>query len=202
MTSSNLPPNLPGAGDLPTLHQLNRATLTAFGVAVVLLVTTILPAEYGVDPIGTGRLFGLTRMGEVKQAEHAAEAAMAPAVTAPLPAASGAPATAQTAEVKITLAPDEGREVKADMRAGDRMTYAWSTGGPEVRFELHGEEHGAPADQYSSYEKGSSAGEKGEFQAPFDGMHGWYWRNRTSAPVTINVTATGTFRSFAAKPKS
>ncbi|MCE3590190.1 hypothetical protein LXJ59_26750, partial [Escherichia coli] len=145
MTSSNLPPNLPGAGDLPTLHQLNRATLTAFGVAVVLLVTTILPAEYGVDPIGTGRLFGLTRMGEVKQAEHAAEAAMAPAVTAPLPAASGAPATAQTAEVKITLAPDEGREVKADMRAGDRMTYAWSTGGPEVRFELHGEEHGAPA---------------------------------------------------------
>ncbi|MGC4548834.1 hypothetical protein ACPXBV_24515, partial [Escherichia coli] len=66
----------------------------------------------------------------------------------------------------------------------------------------HGEEHGAPADQYSSYEKGSSAGEKGEFQAPFDGMHGWYWRNRTSAPVTINVTATGTFRSFAAKPKS
>ncbi|MEZ0497676.1 hypothetical protein [Sphingomonas sp. IW22] len=198
MTSSNLP----NAGDLPTLHQLNRATLTAFGVAVVLLVTTILPAEYGVDPIGTGRLFGLTRMGEVKQAEHAAEAATAPAVTAPSPAASGAPATAQTAEVKITLAPDEGREVKADMRAGDRMTYAWSTGGPEVRFELHGEEHGAPADQYSSYEKGSSAGEKGEFQAPFDGMHGWYWRNRTAAPVTITVTATGTFRSFAAKPKS
>jgi hypothetical protein len=33
-------------------------------------------------------------------------------------------------------------------------------------------------------------------------MHGWYWRNRTAAPVTITVTATGTFRSFAAKPKS
>ena len=104
--------------------------------------------------------------------------------------------------MKITLQPDEGREVKADMRAGDRITYAWSTGGPEVRFELHGEEHGAPADEYTSYEKGSSAGEKGDFQAPFDGMHGWYWRNRTSAPVTITVTATGTFRSFAAKPKS
>lgn len=197
MTSSNLP----NAGDLPTLHQLNRATLAAFGIAVVLLVTTILPAEYGVDPIGTGRLFGLTRMGEVKQAEHAAEGATASAAPAAAPSPA-APATAQTAEVKITLAPDEGREVKADMRAGDRITYAWSTGGPEVRFELHGEEHGAPADQYSSYEKGSSAGEKGEFQAPFDGMHGWYWRNRTAAPVTITVTATGTFRSFAAKPKS
>lgn len=196
--------NLPNVGDLPTLRQLNRATALAFGVAVALLATTILPAEYGVDPIGTGRLLGLTRMGEVKQAEHAAETATVPATTAPAsPAArTSVPATAQTAEVKITLQPDEGREVKADMRAGDRIAYAWSTGGPEVRFELHGEEHDAPADKYTSYEKGSSAGEKGDFQAPFDGMHGWYWRNRTTAPVTITVTATGTFRSFAAKPKS
>lgn len=196
--------NLPNVGDLPTVRQLNRATALAFGVAVALLATTILPAEYGVDPIGTGRLLGLTRMGEVKQAEHAAETATVPATTAPASSAatSSVPATAQTAEVKITLQPDEGREVKADMRAGDRITYAWSTGGPEVRFELHGEEHGAPADEYTSYEKGSSAGEKGDFQAPFDGMHGWYWRNRTTAPVTITVMATGTFRSFAAKPKS
>jgi hypothetical protein len=94
-------------------------------------------------------------MGEVKQAEHAAETATVPATTAPAsPAArSSVPATAQTAEVKITLQPDEGREVKADMRAGDRIAYAWSTGGPEVRFELHGEEHDAPADKYTSYEK-------------------------------------------------
>ncbi|MHA0319772.1 hypothetical protein ACXY7D_15245 [Sphingomonas melonis] len=196
--------NLPNVGDLPTLHQLNRATALAFGVAVALLATTILPAEYGVDPIGTGRLLGLTRMGEVKQAEHAAETATVPAATttAPSAATSNVPATAQSAEVKVTLAPDEGREVKADMRAGDKITYAWTTGGPEIRFELHGEEHDAPADEYTSYEKGSSAGERGEFQAPFDGMHGWYWRNRTSSPVTVTVTATGTFRSFAAKPKS
>ena len=196
--------SLPTAGDLPSLHQLNRATLLAFVGAGAILVTTILPAEYGVDPLGTGRLLGLTRMGEVKQAEHAAEETAASTVSAaaPVVAPSTTPATTQSAEVKITLAPDEGREVKADMRAGDRFAYRWSTGGPEVRFELHGEEHGAPADEYTSYEKGTSAGETGSFQAPFDGMHGWYWRNRTSGPVTVTVTANGTFKSFAAKPKS
>jgi hypothetical protein len=68
MTSSNLP----NTGDLPTLHQLNRATVLAFGVAVALLATTILPAEYGVDPDWNGPSVGLTRIGEVKQAEHAA----------------------------------------------------------------------------------------------------------------------------------
>lgn len=194
--------NLPNAGDLPSLQQLNRATLLAFVAAAAIVTTTILPAEYGVDPLGTGRLLGLTRMGEVKQAEHAAEEAAPPPANAQTAAPSTAPSTAQTAEVKITLAPDEGREVKADMRAGDRFTYHWSTGGPEVRFELHGEEHGAPADKFTSYEKGSSAGATGDFQAPFDGMHGWYWRNRTAQPVTITVTARGTFKSFAAKPKS
>jgi hypothetical protein len=73
------------------------------------------------------------------------------------------------------------------MRAGDKI-YAWTTGGPEIASSCMGEEHDAPADKYTSYEKGSSAGERGEFQAPFDGMHGWYWRNRTF-PVTITVTA-------------
>ena len=200
MNRSTLPP----AGDLPTVHQLNRATLIALGAAIVILTTTILPAEYGTDPLGTGRLLGLTQMGEAKKAEAATEAGAATAFNPAAPAVTQptAQTNAQTAEVKITLQPDEGREVKADMNTGDRFTYRWSTGGPEVRFELHGEEHNAPADKYTSYEKGSSAGETGSFLAPFDGMHGWYWRNRTSAPVTITVTATGTFRSFAAKPKS
>ena len=86
------------------------------------------------------------------------------------------------------------------MKAGEALVYRWHTDGAEVRFELHGEEFGAPADQYSSYEKGTAAKADGSFRAPFDGTHGWYWRNRTDKPVTITVTATGEFSSFAAKP--
>ena len=45
-----------------------RATLWAFVIAVVLLGTLVLPAEYGIDVTGAGRLLGLTTMGERKMA--------------------------------------------------------------------------------------------------------------------------------------
>jgi hypothetical protein len=60
--------------DLPSSRTLLRSTLIAFAVAVTLLVTVILPAEYGVDPTGVGRVLGLTQMGRIK-AELAKEAA-------------------------------------------------------------------------------------------------------------------------------
>jgi hypothetical protein len=44
-------------------------------VAGVVVITCVLPAEYGVDVTGAGRLLGLTPMGEFKRAvaEEAAE---------------------------------------------------------------------------------------------------------------------------------
>jgi hypothetical protein len=64
---------------LPSSAQLARSTVLALVVATVLLVTCILPAEYGVDPTGIGRMIGLTQMGETKRAlaEEAAAAAEA-----------------------------------------------------------------------------------------------------------------------------
>ena len=39
---------------------LQKATIGAFLLAVIMLVTVILPAEYNIDPTGIGRTFGLT----------------------------------------------------------------------------------------------------------------------------------------------
>lgn len=233
----------------PTLQQLNRATLLALAGAAAILVVAVLPAEYGIDPTGLGERFGLTPMGEMKQAEAALEtaeeavaptavaesappaavstASPAPAVTdapaksapsapaapaspaaaPPIIAAAAAPVVAkpakaevaaveQRSEVAITLAPNQGREVKALMKAGDSFRYEWQTDGAEVRFELHGERLGS-SDVFTSYEKGVSTGQSGNFTAPFEGTHGWYWRNRTDKPVTITVKATGKFQRFA-----
>jgi hypothetical protein len=198
----------PTAAELPTRKQLNRATLIAAGVAAVVLATTILPAEYGVDPTGVGSLLRLTPMGEMKRQQATAQVGAAEAAATadggdltldPEPAAGAAPtvaAQAQKGEVTLSLAPDEGTEVKATMKAGDELQYRWSTGGPRVNFELHGEEFGAAASEYTSYEKGTSAEESGTFRAPFEGTHGWFWRNRTGEPLTITVEATGTFAKF------
>ncbi|WP_341650143.1 hypothetical protein [Thauera humireducens] len=58
--------DLPKRADLPTTGKLLRSTALAALIAGGLLVTTVLPAEYGIDPTGIGRALGLTPMGEIK----------------------------------------------------------------------------------------------------------------------------------------
>lgn len=199
-----VPIHTPTQAELPTKQQLNRATLIAAAVASVLLITTVLPAEYGYDPTGIGSVLGLTPMGKMK----AEEAAQTPG-TATTAAGEGdilmenaaAPVSVgsvgrQTGEVTLSLAPNEGTEVKATMNAGDEIQYEWNTGGAKVNFELHGEELGAASSDYTSYAKGTSASESGTFRAPFAGTHGWFWRNRTGSALQITVKAKGTFSKF------
>ena len=76
--SSRLEPSSP--------RRLARSTFIALLAAVFLLVTVVLPAEYGIDPTGVGRALGLTHMGEIKTrlakealADAAADAAAAAA---------------------------------------------------------------------------------------------------------------------------
>lgn len=58
--------DLPRRADLPSSAQLLRSTILAAVGAAVILVTVVLPSDYGVDPTGAGRLLGLTDMGETK----------------------------------------------------------------------------------------------------------------------------------------
>jgi hypothetical protein len=68
----------------PSLASLRRASLVAVVIAAVLVVTAVLPAEYGVDPTGIGRRIGLTQMGRLKQelAKEAVEDARADSLAA------------------------------------------------------------------------------------------------------------------------
>ena len=82
----------PTRAELPSSKQLLRSTILAAVSAVVLLVAVVLPAEYGVDPTGIGRVLRMTEMGEIKQqlaAEAAADAAAVPASPAQADGAVG-----------------------------------------------------------------------------------------------------------------
>jgi hypothetical protein len=57
------------------------STLGSALAAGAILVFAWLPAEYGIDPTGVGRMLGLTKMGEIKQQLYA-EAALEDAVAA------------------------------------------------------------------------------------------------------------------------
>ena len=65
---------LPSRDDLPSSESLLKSTLVALLAAIVILVTIVLPAEYGIDPTRIGRVLGLTQMGAIKMqlAEEAA----------------------------------------------------------------------------------------------------------------------------------
>ena len=74
-------PTSPSSSELPSARALLRSTLVALAAAGTLLLTVVLPAEYGIDPTGAGRVLGLTQMGEIKVrlAREAAEDAAADA---------------------------------------------------------------------------------------------------------------------------
>jgi hypothetical protein len=194
---------------LPTPQELSRATIVAGVVASVLLVTAVLPAEAGVDPTGVGRWLGLTTLGELKRegGTPVPVTGGAPPVAAPGAVAAGAPVDAsapaptayalRTDELTLTLKPKEGAEIKAVMRSGDQLVYAWTADKGELFFDFHGEPKGAPPDVFTSFEKGSTTSAEGDFEAPFEGVHGWYWENRTAEVVTVKLQTSGVYEKIA-----
>ena len=77
--------DFPAKADLPSTARLVRSSVIAGGSALAILVTVVLPSEYGIDPTGFGRLTGLTTMGQIKMQladEAAANEALSSSVAA------------------------------------------------------------------------------------------------------------------------
>lgn len=92
----------PGRGDLPTTRALVRATAVALAMAVFVLFTVVLPAEYGIDPTRIGRSLGLTQMGEIKMRLAREAAADAAADAAAIEAAESAADGTTSSEADTT----------------------------------------------------------------------------------------------------
>lgn len=191
--------NKPDASELPSTGKLLKSTGIALVIASALLVTVVLPAEYGVDPTRIGSVLGLSEMGRIKvqlaaeaEAEEAAlaTAAVAPAATTPvMPAAPAAPGQ-RSDQTVITLAPDQGAEIKLVMAQGGVVNFTWTSSGGAINYDTHADRPGTP---YHAYGKGSEQRVEGELVAAFDGSHGWFWRNRTGEPVTITLRTEGAY---------
>ena len=204
--------DLPSRAELPSARQLLRSTVAAALVAGGLLITVILPAEYGIDPLGAGRVLGLTAMGEVKvslareaQAGEIADpvAESRPTARGPvaLPAAEAAPAEPASSAmpvrehtVTVALKPGEAAEIKLTMQKDASVSYRWTTDGGGVNYDTHGDPVGAPKGFYHGYGKGrNETAQAGTLLAAFDGKHGWFWRNRTAGVVTITLKTSGVY---------
>lgn len=98
-------------------------------------------------------------------------------------------------EVNYTLAPGEGIEVKLVMAEGQTARFEWTANGAVVNYDTHADGSG----QKISYEQGRGVGEQtGELTAAFTGNHGWFWRNRSDAPLTITLRTAGEYSEMKA----
>ncbi len=205
--------NKPNLDELPTSAQLIRSTAIAAAAAVAILVTVVLPAEYNLDPTGIGGILGLADMGEIKTqlAEEAEADRLMMEQEAAKPQSSLYPgvldtifglfvgtahaqeapaATAWSDEITITLDPGQGIEIKLVMEEGGIAQYDWAVTGGAVNYDTHGDGGGKSI----SYEKGRAVeADAGDLTAAFTGNHGWFWRNRGDAQVSVTLRVAGAY---------
>jgi len=165
---------------MPSRARIAAATGVSFVVASVLLVTLVLPAEYGIDPLGTGRAFGLLDLFSAQDAATTPE---------PEDSREPRPRVYKTESTSFTLRPSQAFEYKYRLEKDRGMVYAWKATG-KVKYEFHGE----PEDhrlKVQSYEKQEGDFSSGTLTAPFTGIHGWYWENAGDHDLTITLTTAG-----------
>jgi len=172
---------------MDSTRNLFKAMAAAFVVAAIVLVAFVMPAEYGVDPIGVGRALGLTAIS-------------APAL-APIPPPQGEtlapvalvalyPGQYKFDAREIVLGPYEYVEFKYHLAKGATMLFSWRADG-DVMHDFHGDPEGAPADVAQSFDAAPRRQADGSFTAPFAGIHGWYWENPGGDAVTVRLHTAG-----------
>jgi hypothetical protein len=186
--------------DSPKLpaRTLLTASAAALGVATLLFVVAVLPAEYGVDPTGLGRATGIARIWAPPEEKIAADAGG-------VAAQRSETAAFRTDRFRIPLGPGgdpmrrNALEFKVHMQKGSTMVYSWTV--PDhaesalpvfFRSELHGHTvQNGKAMQVVEYRKATGFSDAGALTAPIDGVHGWYVSNASQYPVTMELTLAG-----------
>ncbi len=198
--------NTQSNNDLPSMVKLIKSTILAIFIAAIILITVVLPAEYGIDPTGIGNIIGLVKMGEIKVslaqeaemeqlakkdgAEIIQEKQKAEVVTEEK--APETEANSRNDKITVTLEPNQGKEIKLAMAKGSTVDYSWYTNGGKANFDAHADSKKLQI-KYHNYEKGKLEKSSGTMEAAFDGNHGWFWRNRTSKTMTVTLETKGDY---------
>jgi hypothetical protein len=167
-------PDTSQATNPPSAKNIVIATGVAFAVGLVVLVVAILPAEFGTDPLGTGDLLGLTALS---RAENPFEEQLE---------------IHRTDFVEFELGPFQSVEYKYTMDLDAPMVFTW-VADSEVYFDMHAEPAGLGEEFAESFEQGDAESRTGSFHAPFTGIHGWFWENRSGRTTVVRLYASGFF---------
>ena len=159
---------------------MNVRPLVALGlsvvVSIVLLLAVILPAEFDIDPLGTGAALNLLGMSDNRPAQgyYRQEEGF------------------RTHDVTFELAPFESVEIKYRLEQSASIMFAWSASS-EIVWDLHAEPDIGPRGYAESFGAGRAVDSYGNYIAPFTGIHGWFFENRHTEAVSVRLTTVGFF---------
>lgn len=173
------------------------ATVAAAAVlAAFIVLGAILPAEFNRDPLGVGRLSGLSRLWA--PAEKAIDPSRGSAARA---REYDIPFRSDVVEIPLgdflAGADRSELEYKVRMKKDATLIYAWEvtgTGEPrDFHFDQHGHTTPAPgqAMTVATYRQAFGLKQQGALTAPFGGIHGWQFSNSSERPVVVRLRLAG-----------
>src|ERR1700742_4269949 len=112
--------------EAPSKSDLLKATGIALFVALLLIFTVVLPAEYGFDPLKTGAALKLTGISQTPEVKRGAAPTPAPGKTGVY---RSEPGIYKVESEDFTLSPGDGMEMKYHMQKGAEMVYSWKANG-------------------------------------------------------------------------
>jgi hypothetical protein len=178
-----------------TRGRLILATLGALVLAALVVLGAILPAEFDRDPLGVGRLSGLSRLWAPEDRQVAASEGVA--------RAREYDTAFRTDVVEIPLgdflagAERSELEYKVRMRKDATLIYAWEVVGATEPRDFHFDQHGhttpkpGEAMTVATYKQAFGVKQQGALTAPFDGIQGWQFSNSSEKPVVVRLRLAG-----------
>ena len=183
-----------------------KQVIIALIIGTTLLVSAVLPAEYGIDPLGIGKATGFSKLyvpeGSTENLSSEPHKILkmenvgSPAdVAKPDAANNPAPATQlaeRTDDVSVVIPAGKGLEYKVNMLKYGQLKYEWITDKGELYFDFHGEVKNN-SNYFESYTIAYSNNMAGSFLAPFEGPQGWYFKNNSNEDITVKIKMKGQY---------
>lgn len=175
---------------------LIAATLGALAVATLIVLGAILPAEFNTDPLGLGKVTGLSRLwapDEKKVDVKGGAVSLAHEYDIPF----------RTDVVEIPLggfldgADKSELEYKVRMKKDATLIYGWEVVGAADPRDFHFDQHGhtTPAAgqpmTVATYRQAFGLEQQGALTAPFDGIQGWQFSNSSENRVVVRLRLAG-----------
>jgi hypothetical protein len=98
-----------------------------------------------------------------------------------------------SAPITISIPARSSSEYKINIAKEASIEYSWETDKGKLFFDFHGEPKGDMTGYFKSYKKDTSEKYQGPLTAPFEGTHGWYWKNSNTHNVVVTLKLKGSY---------